>query len=62
MVGAKKQKDILQYIERTARERIDLEKIPGLLESIAGSIPQIVEELQEEAKSLEEQLIQAAGE
>jgi len=62
MVGAKKQKEILQQIERTAKERTDLDTVQDLVDSISGSLPQIIQELKDESQSLEAELAQGNGE
>ena len=61
MVGAKRQKEILHEIERAAKERTELVLIQDLVDSITGSIPQIIQELQDEVQSLEAELFHGNG-
>ena len=56
LFGAKTQKELLQHIERNAKERTDLDGIPKLVDKIADYMPQILEELEESLESLDLEL------
>ena len=56
LIGAKTQKEILQHIERDAKQCTDLDGIPKLVDKIAGCMPQIIEELEKAIVSLDLEL------
>jgi HPt (histidine-containing phosphotransfer) domain-containing protein len=56
LVGAKNLKEILQQIERDAKDRIDLDNIPKMVNQVANSLPQILEELEQAREGLESEL------
>ena len=56
LIGAKTQKEILQRIERDAKQHTDLDGIPKLVDKIADYMPQIIEELEKALVSLDLEL------
>jgi len=56
LVGAKNLKDIIQQIERNSKDRVNLDKISKMVNQVANSLPQILEELDEARESLESEL------
>ena len=56
LFGAKTQKELLQHIERDAKDRINLDEIPKLVDKIADYMPQIIEELEKALVSLDLEL------
>jgi CheY-like chemotaxis protein/HPt (histidine-containing phosphotransfer) domain-containing protein len=56
LVGAKNLKEILQQIERGAKDRVDLDKIPKMVNKVTNSLPQILKELEQAREGLEAEL------
>jgi len=52
LIGAETQKEILLRIEQDAGKGVNLDKIPELVDQVAASIPQIIEDLEAALKSL----------
>jgi len=61
LIGAVAQKEMLLKIEQDGKKRVQVDEIPGLVDQIESYIPQILEELKDEAETLKLELEKTPG-